>query len=327
MKNIVENICREIFEKIFHRKFPKIKPVWLVNADGNRMEFDGYNEELRLAFEYHGEQHYQYKEFFYRGDKEKFIKRKSDDETKHLLSKNKGIRLVEIPHTVAVSDSYKFIITECANLGVHIPQHNKINVNDIQSTYRAKNLLLLQEIAKEQGGRLISKIYLGSHSNHVWECSMGHKWKATPHNIKRGRWCPKCATEMRGNLTRLDIERMQELANKHGGKCLSIKYINAGTELKWQCANGHVWESTPNKIQQGRWCAKCSRRFPLDMKEMQKIAKKKGGKCLSTVYINARTKLKWRCSQGHEWEAIPDSVKRGTWCPICARKRVGLPKA
>jgi len=318
LKNILENICREIFEKIFNKKFPKIKPKWLINDDGNRMEFDGYNKELHLAFEYHGEQHYKYKEFFYRGSVEKFIKRKDDDNRKHQLSKDRGVRLIEIPHTVAVLDLYKYIITQCDNLGVQIPRHNKINVKAIQSTYRAKNLLLLQEIAKEYGGRLISKIYLGTHSSHVWECSIGHQWEAAPHNIKRGRWCPKCAKETIGNLTRLDIRQMQELAKKHGGKSLSKEYCNARTKLKWQCVNNHIWEATPNKIQQGRWCAKCSRRHPLDMKEMQEIAKKKGGRCLSAKYINARTKLRWQCFYGHEWEAVPDSVKRSTWCPVCA---------
>jgi len=320
LRNVAENICREIFELIFSKKFPKIKPAWLVNDDGNKMEFDGYNEELRLTFEYHGEQHYKYNAFFYRNNREKFTKRKIDDRTKHRLSKERGISLVEIPFTVDVLDLYKHIIMQCDKLGIHIPKHDKIEISEIQSTYRAKNLLDLRKIAQEHGGKLISKIYLGTHSNHVWECSMGHEWKATPHNIKRGRWCPKCATEIRGNITRLDIEQMYELAKTRGGKCLSTNYINAGTKLKWQCANGHIWESTPNKIQQGRWCAKCSRRYPLDMMEMQKIATKKGGRCLSTKYINARTKLKWQCSQGHEWEAVPDSVKRGTWCPICARK-------
>jgi len=318
LTNILENICREIFENIFNKKFPKIKPKWLINDDGNRMEYDGYNEELHLAFEYHGEQHYKYKEFFYQGSKGKFKKRKRDDDKKHQLSKERGECLIEIPHTVGVSDLYKYIIAQCDNSGVQIPRHKIINVSAIQSTYRAKNLQLLREIAKENEGTLISKIYLGTNSNHIWECSMGHQWEATPHNIKRGRWCPKCAKEILGNLTRLDISHMQDLAKKHGGKCLSKEYNNARVKLRWQCANNHIWEATPNKIQQGRWCARCSKRFPLNINEMKEIAQNRGGLCLSEKYINARSKLKWQCSEGHEWMAVPDSVKRGTWCPECA---------
>ena len=59
----------------------------------------------------------------------------------------------------------------------------------------------------------------------------------------------------------------------------------------------------------------------LTNEEMQEIAKKKGGKCLSTVYVNDRTKLKWQCEKGHKWEATPHGIKRGTWCPYCAGRR------
>ncbi|PKM92484.1 MAG: hypothetical protein CVU81_00175, partial [Euryarchaeota archaeon HGW-Euryarchaeota-1] len=51
-----------------------------------------------------------------------------------------------------------------------------------------------------------------------------------------------------------------------------------------------------------------------------------GGKCLSTKYINANTKLKWQCKEGHRWEAIPSSIKKGSWCPVCARKNKGKQK-
>ena len=50
---------------------------------------------------------------------------------------------------------------------------------------------------------------------------------------------------------------------------------------------------------------------------MQGIAAERGGKCLSTVYINARTHLDWMCSEGHPWKATPDNVTRGTWCREC----------
>lgn len=56
----------------------------------------------------------------------------------------------------------------------------------------------------------------------------------------------------------------------------------------------------------------------LTIEELQAIAATHGGRCLSTHYVNANTRLKWECAEGHRWLAIPNSVKRGTWCLICA---------
>jgi hypothetical protein len=51
------------------------------------------------------------------------------------------------------------------------------------------------------------------------------------------------------------------------------------------------------------------------------IAKERGGECLSKEYKGIFTKLKWKCSIGHEWKASPSNVKRGSWCPLCAREK------
>jgi len=56
----------------------------------------------------------------------------------------------------------------------------------------------------------------------------------------------------------------------------------------------------------------------LTIKRMQEYAKENGGKCLSNKYVNAHTKLLWECSEGHRWEATPNSIKKGTWCCRCA---------
>ena len=56
----------------------------------------------------------------------------------------------------------------------------------------------------------------------------------------------------------------------------------------------------------------------LTIEQMHALAKERGGVCLSTVYVNSYTKLRWRCSEGHEWEATPSNVKRlDSWCPAC----------
>ncbi len=120
---------------------------------------------------------------------------------------------------------------------------------------------------------------------------------------------------------KLAIQEMQDLAKSHKGKCLSNKYLNARTKLKWQCEKKHIWSAVPESIKSGTWCPDCGGRKILTIKEMREIANKRNGKCLSDRYINARTKLEWQCSKGHAWKTTPDGIKRGGWCPECAGKR------
>jgi len=114
------------------------------------------------------------------------------------------------------------------------------------------------------------------------------------------------------------IEKMNMLASSRGGICLSKKYVNARTKLEWMCDMGHKWKTNPDEVRRGRWCPVCANRLTLTIDEMREIAKSRGGICLSKKYVNAKTKLKWKCELGHEWMARPDEVKNGgTWCPKC----------
>lgn len=51
--------CRKIFFDLFEKEFIKSKPDFLLSPiTGFKLELDGYNKELKLAFEYDGEHHY-----------------------------------------------------------------------------------------------------------------------------------------------------------------------------------------------------------------------------------------------------------------------------
>ena len=64
----------------------------------------------------------------------------------------------------------------------------------------------------------------------------------------------------------------------------------------------------------------------LTIEEMYEIAKARGGKCLSTKYVNSNTNLDWECAEGHQWSATPGNVKAGKWCKVCSYKKRGLKK-
>ncbi|MHA1855899.1 MAG: zinc-ribbon domain-containing protein [Promethearchaeota archaeon] len=180
-----------------------------------------------------------------------------------------------------------------------------------------------QKIAKERGGKCLSEKYINTNTKLEFECAKGHRWFATPHNIKHGTWSPICYQ----NENAPKIEDFQKIAEERGGICLSKKYINSRTKLEWECEKGHKWKATPKNIKNGRWCPKCAKDNQKSIiKEIQQIAIKRGGKCLSVNYINARMKLGWECIKGHRWFATPDNVKRGTWCPKCAIENLKKPK-
>ena len=152
--------------------------------------------------------------------------------------------------------------------------------------------------ASARGGECLAGRYVTVITPVRWRCQQGHEWEAAFHYIKNhGQWCPECA----GNI-RLTLKDMQALAAKKGGKCLSVHYKNLNEILRWECAKGHEWETQANSVRNnGSWCPHCAGVAKLNLDHMISLAKKYGGECLSTNYVDSKTKLRWRCSKGHEW--------------------------
>tara|TARA_R100000808_G_C2136523_1_gene144814 strand:- start:327 stop:1766 length:1440 start_codon:yes stop_codon:yes gene_type:complete len=94
-----ESLMREAVEEIFSRHgkylFPKERPSWLRNPQTNRkLELDCYNEELGVAFEFHGTQHYKPIGFY--GGEKAFAKVRRRDIYKQIQCRNREIVLIEI---------------------------------------------------------------------------------------------------------------------------------------------------------------------------------------------------------------------------------------
>lgn len=243
-------------------------------------------------------------------------RRNTLDQMKHIAAAKGG---------KCLSDSYTTtntkLLWECAkgHQWWAKPTHVKAGHWCPYCAHRARGTIdEMRMLAKSRGGTCLSTVYRNANTKLQWKCAKGHTWHAAPAKIRLGRWCPECAVEKRASLLRLGLAKMQELAQQRGGKCLSKEYRNTTTELHWECASGHRWWNTPAQVKRGTWCRICSETAVPTIDDMRTIASQRGGRCLATEYLGAQTKLTWECAVGHRWQAVPNSIQRGSWCPECS---------
>jgi len=326
---VSERICRIFFEKIFKEPFPKARPRWLMSPRGTLFELDGYCEKLQIAFEHHGEQHFGRIGFY--ADEQISRLLQNRDKMKRMLCRKNGVILFVIPqigYRVKIKDLKEFIVTQ----GSHYPslrpllKNTPSHINYLAAYLPSSRTLFqeLKEIASAKGGTCLSKQYKGAFIKLKWCCAKGHVWYTTPTAIKQGKWCWKCSYQIRAENLRLNRSKLDNLAAKHGGRCLSTQYKTAHDILEWQCAEGHIWRARTNDIQRGKWCPACwnlrrHKNFESSLALALKVAKTHGGQCLSTSFDPPRYTANWRCAVGHEWRARLHQVSSGTWCSKCVR--------
>jgi len=116
----------------------------------------------------------------------------------------------------------------------------------------------------------------------------------------------------------------QQIAKDRKGKCNTIIYVNARAPMSWSCdICYHKWNAclcnirdTPSR--KGTWCPKCAGIIPYTIKDCQKVAEIKGGRCLSRIYKNTQDPLEWEYAEGHIWKNNLAHVKdREQWCKKC----------
>lgn len=91
-----EAFCREFIQKVLQCTMFKCRPKFL-----NGLELDGYNEELKLAFEYSGIQHFKFIPFFHKTP-EGLDKQILRDNEKAEICKQMNINLLVIPYTYSI---------------------------------------------------------------------------------------------------------------------------------------------------------------------------------------------------------------------------------
>jgi len=131
-----EKLTRYCFVKMFRCYFDKIKPDWIRNPKtGRKLELDGYNELLKIAFEHQGQSHELDcpKESMLYNSEQIFR-----DEIKRQKCKEHGITLIEVPEIgrrLKVKDVVPFLLSEFDKHNIAYPESAKSFQIDMKEFY------------------------------------------------------------------------------------------------------------------------------------------------------------------------------------------------
>ena len=107
-----ESLCKQAIEEITGKSFYCVRPDFLKNPEtGRKLELDLYNDELRIALEASGKQHFVYPNIFHK-TREEFIKQVRRDIFKVDTCDANGIYLITVPYNVPANleDIKKYIL-------------------------------------------------------------------------------------------------------------------------------------------------------------------------------------------------------------------------
>jgi len=96
--SIGEQACKDAVKRIYGVDFVKVRPEWLINPKtGRRLELDLYNDDLKLAVEFHGEQHYNYIPHWHR-TYAGYVAQVERDNIKLKICDARGVYVITVPY-------------------------------------------------------------------------------------------------------------------------------------------------------------------------------------------------------------------------------------
>ncbi len=318
---LYERICRFFIETIFNKPFPKIRPKWLIGVNKSLLEHDGYCEELNIAFEHNGSQHYNDLDYF----NNKYLKQ-NDIIKKELCIKN-GTKLIIIPELctkLKLADLKNYIIRECEELKINLPATQKsaiINYNEIYKTNADEiKLEKIKSILKSKNMEFLDKRYLGVLSFGNVKCLKCESIYCKLMNyVLNGFKCSYCRSKgLLGSEIKLHLE-------KYNCKLLSViddeDKITYKKILECQCLCGNKFLRKRFALMKNCLCRSCSthhNRFEL-IKRIEFSAQNEGY-CLDIYSKYYEEISRWRCKNNHEFElSFKEMRKRKFFCRFCTK--------
>jgi len=198
-----------------------------------------------------------------------------------------------------------------------------IGYNDLATTH--------PEIAKQADGWDPTTVVAGSNKKLPWTCGKNHKWatsvlsRTQGGRKKIGNGCAVCSGRklLKGfnDLGTLNPDLASEALDWDPGEFL----LGSVARKKWICKMNHTWSQTiSQRSHNGLGCPVCNRKvLDVGVNDLATlyptIAAQADGWDPRLVFSSSNKKLRWKCSDGHEWiSAVNNRTTGGNGCPICS---------
>lgn len=246
-----EMICIFVMNHLFNAKFYKTRAIL-----PSKLELDGYNDDLRLAVEYNGIQHYQeFKKHFHKIGSLEDQKRR--DITKMEECIKLDITLIVVPYNYNTFNLIKdYIISELNKYEKYKKSYdNTLNWTELKQLFYKEFEILkenpdefteLLDIIIKKEGKCISEKYINTKHKLKIKCKndLHPIFEMNSTDLKRNRWCKLCA-----HNSPMSKDRINEII-KETKIIMLDEYIKSNTSYKFQCEYGHIFNSSWDNMKQ-----------------------------------------------------------------------------
>ncbi len=163
----------------------------------------------------------------------------------------------------------------------------------------------------------------------TWRCDLGHEWEARVADRSSGRGCPVCANQ------RLEVgfndlaTKFPEVAAQANGWDPTTVTAGINRKYPWLCEKGHEWSATIGSRTSGVGCPYCSGKAviqgetDLATRHPDLVTEVVQGDP-TKVSAGSEKRFRWRCDEGHEWDAIVANRANGVGCPVCSNQLLSV---
>jgi len=182
------------------------------------------------------------------------------------------------------------------------------------------------EIASQAYAWDSSTLTAGSNKIMAWQCQEGHIYNMKVQSRLVSGKCPVCI----GRILKAGYNDLKttfpDVASSACGWDPETVTGGSSEVRKWQCPEGHVYESRVQertRSDKTTGCPVCTGKIILigynDLKtRFPDIAREADGWNPQSFTYRSNKKMPWKCSEGHKWKAIIGNRTTGHHCPSCA---------